>query len=503
MKKILQVVFYSLFGLVFVWVSLQLFFERTTDAFLTSVFDVEEVSVSNEGFKVLYPEPTVTLEPTILSPAVRQRTLNIFEPLVAVDADLNYLPALALSWGRVSEDLWEFKLRKGVKFHDGSDFDADDVLASFERAQEYSDSEMGDLLSSVEEVFAVDQFTVHVKTDNVDPLLLSKLSRLLVINADDVDGDFLVNGTGPYEFDSADAGELSLKRFDGYWGQLPYYATINLGFEVDKNERVSRFLNEDIDLLTFVPADAVSFLESKGVELMSMPSLEVQFLLFNFKNEAFADALKREAFVSAMDKGSFVEIIGTAARPSHQYVSNGVFGFNPDVTNDVYDIDKAKVLAEEAEFVGETIQVHLPLGLSVLGEKVRLQMKEIGVNAIISYLSPEDLMESFDERKADVYFLGYKSESGDASDFFKDVAMSRADFNVGGYSSRSFDSLVRAALSELNEKKRLEFLRKAMAVLDADNFGVPLLEYENIYAVNDFDFQPRIDGFVYFKDLRP
>ncbi len=496
MKKFLQVVFYGVFALAFAWVSLQLFFQRETEAFLASLFSVSEVSVSEESVRIVVAEPAASLEPLSLNAAVRQRTENVYEALVALDSDLSYKPGLALAFGRVSPLVWEFRLRPDVKFHDGSDFGVEDVLASYESARKNGDLKA--LLSGVKKVEAIDQWNLRVTTARPDPLLLSRFAKLLIFPSE---GDFV--GTGPYAIENVSEKELKLVRFADYWGDLPYFREVVLEVAVDKNERVRLFVDGEADLLSFVPFDAVEFLESKGFEVSALPSLEVQFLLLNFDSELFGDLQKRAAFAAAIDQSDLVAAVGGFAREASQFVSNGVFGFNPDLKARVYDEDAARELARESELAGETLEVHLQQGLSVLGEHIRLQMKEVGVNAVISYLANADLLASFAAKEADVYFLGFKAESGDSADFFRDIVVSGADFNLGNYRNSEVDDLIEAAAEELVVEERLGLLREVSARLDEDVFGVPLFEYESLYAAKEgIEFEVRIDGFIDFKSLR-
>ena len=468
MKKFLQVVFYGVFALAFAWVSLQLFFQRETEAFLASLFSVSEVAVSDESVKVIVPDE-VTAE--------RFLEGNVYESLVSLDDDLSFEPGLAVSFGRVSPLVWNFHLREGVKFHDGSSFEAEDVLMSLEE-------------SGIGKVTSKSDFEIVVETAKPDPLLLSRLARMSIRSGEE--------GTGAYRFVDG-----VFERFEGYWGEEPYFARVEMAVFVDKNERVSSFVQDGgAGVLAFVPFDAVDFLSDKGFEVLALPSLEVQFLLLNFQSEVFSDLQKRVAFGAAIDREALVKVVGGFARSAWQFVSSGVFGFNPELKIKEFDLDEAKVLAEESGLKGETITVHLPLGTTVLGEQVRLQMKDVGVGAVISYLAGEDLLASFAEKKADVYFLGYKSESGDGSDFFGDIVKSGVEYNLGNYENEEVDDLIALAAAELNEEERLGDLREIGVMLDEDVFGVPLLEYQNLFSLKGgVKFEPRMDGFVSFKSL--
>lgn len=506
MHKVLKIAGYVMFAIAFGWVSAQLFFQEKTDQFLTSIFSHESQSVSEmEKLRVIYPEDALTLEPTSVHPATRQRLNNIYEPLVAFDRDLNFVPALALSWGLVDELTWEFHLRPEVKFHDGSDFDVDDVVASFDRAKNLPTSELKILTDSIEKIEVVDKQTFRIQTKNPDPILLSQLTNVFILPKEIAESkeDFSPVGTGPYRFRDWEAGELMvLDGFEKYWKGEPKFKRLELLTITEKSKRVNSFLAGEADFLAFVPFDAVNILQKNNFQITGIPSLEVQFLVFNHNSDIFSSSLSREIVSLAIDQNSIVGLVGGSAKPVSQFVSNGVFGFSPDIASHEFDIDKAKELDDSAVISGKTVQLHLPIGLDVLGNEVREKLKNIGVNVIVSYLETDKLLESFEQGKADLYFLGFRAGLGDSGEFLWDIVESGGAFNVGNYSNLEIDKMIVASSLEMDQKKRLQILQKIMMTLDEEFFGVPLFEYQTLYAFNEkVDFEPRIDGFLYFEDL--
>lgn len=502
MKKILQILAYLLFLGVFLWVSAQLFFQRQTDAVLASLFSDEVGGSEMEVLRVMYPDEAFSLEPTSFNPTNRQRLLNVYEPLVAVDRDLNFEPALALSWGRIDDLTWEFRLRPGVKFHDGSDFDVDDVLASFDRAREFEASDLKYIFDSIEKVRKLDEMNLEIVTKRPDPLLIQKVSQVLIFPAEYVKEELMpVLGTGPYVFsDWAPGVEMLLIRNENYWSYVKSkFKEVHLFVSNDKSERVNRFLAGEVDLLAFVPFDAAEVIAGQGFDLTAIPSLELQFLVFNQDSEKFDQREEREAFASAIDRQSLLDVLGAVARPVNQYVSNGVFGYNPDIEVENSDVEK---LIKKVDLGGATVKLHLPIGLDVLGEHVRTQLKGYGVNVVVSYLNYEELNKSFVQGLADVYFLGYKAESGDASEFFQTLIHSKGDFNIANFKNNKIDQKIEVAVENLDPVERLGQLRELMEFVVDDYFGVPLFEYEVLFAyTKDLNFQPRIDGVIYFDQI--
>ncbi len=206
--KILNRIVYFLFIVVFIWIFGQLFFKVEVSNSIQLVKNFifkSDIESSNKitDLRIIYPQYNPSLEPTLADPTTRQSLVNIYEPLIEPDTYLNLTPCLALSYGLIDDYTWEFILRPDVKFQDGSDFEANDVIASIKRAQTYSSSELVTLIDSIEEMKKIDDYTLRIKTKTPDPLLLHKLSSVLIVPSEYENKEILEPvGTGPYEFDS-------------------------------------------------------------------------------------------------------------------------------------------------------------------------------------------------------------------------------------------------------------------------------------------------------------
>lgn len=507
-KKIFEYSFYVLFMLAFLFVAFKLFiggslFENIENKLF--FHGSSEVTQIIKDLRIIYPEEALTLEPTTLNPSARQRLLNIYEPLVKPDHDLKIRPALALSWGLIDDYTWEFKLRPNVVFHDGSKFDANDAAYSVERARSYPNSELAGFFETVDEVKVLDDLDFRIVTKEPDPLILQKLSMVLVVSSE-FGNENLENpvGTGSNRFVSWEKGsKMVLEKFPDYWGKKAKFNTVEIFTVADKNERIKMYVDGGADVLAFVPYDAVSFLQEKKYQIATVPNLEVQFLIFNMKSPLMADLINRRIVSLVVDQNALVEAVGGYAKPVREFVSDGVFGSNPKIVEHEYDIEKAEELAEE-NLKEKTLQIHLPVGLDVLGEHLRTQLDKIGVKAIVSYLEMSDLIKSMQAKKADIYFLGLKADLGDSASFLKDIVYSKGAFNIGGYSSPEVDTLIDSSSYEMDERSRLSDLQKAMSIVtEKDVIGVPLFEYENVYSlVDSLELHPRIDGFIYFDELK-
>jgi len=505
LKKIIKIVGVALFVAVFVGLFMYLFFESGFKN-LYDRFTWEVTSYPVNELKIIEPFPAQGLAPTTFNQFSREILNNVYEPLIRPDRDLNMRPCLAISWGLLDDVTWEFNVRKDVKFHDGSDLDVFDVIGSIDRAKNAKDSELKDLLSTIKEVRRVDVDTIEVETNKPDPLLLQRLSTVYIFP--DGMGEDDVIGTGSYKYYDNKSGErISLKKFDDYWGGKSWFESVYFVSIPDKNLRFNALVDGDGQILSYVPYDLVKNVDLNKFDVESVPSLEVQFLGFNFKSDLFKNSDMRKAVVHVIDSEEFTMYVGDYAHGVKQFVSSGVFGYNPDIKEATYDVEGATELVAQASAIGAEVSVILPVGLDVLGDYLTEKLSKIGLTTYIQYVKSEYLAESLEKMDFDIYFLGFKSELGDASDFLKSIVHTKKEgygqYNFARYSNKEIDGLIEAQEVEMDSEKRLRILQDAMKILVEDEvFGVPLLEYDTLYsAVNWLGFEPRIDGFIYVNDL--
>jgi peptide/nickel transport system substrate-binding protein len=502
LNKILKTIGLLVGIVVFLLLGMYLFFEKQFDEVVDVFTPVDERSEIEE-ITLLEPYPSLGYDPLQFNPFSRQRLNQVYESLIRPDMDLNMESALALSWGLINDTTWEFNIRKNVKFHDGSEMDELDVIDSIDKARFDEKSELSEFLSTIKEIRRVEPYKIEIETIKPDPLLLQRLSTVYVYKMNDETAGYV--GTGPFVWgkDSSDKN-ISLSRFDDYWGGGSSFKIANIRVETDKYKRFDVLNNGGADVLSYVPYDLADQIDLAEFDLVSVPSLEVQFLIFNFESEVFDDVEARRALKSVLDTDEFTGYIGEYAHPVKQFVSSGVFGYNPDIEDPVYD---SSLVGEVEELNGYEVNVILPEGLDVLGEFLTDSFDEVGLGVYIQYVKSEYLVETLTKADFDIAFLGFKSELGDSSDFLKSLAHTSGEeygqFNFANYSNEQVDSLIGEAELEMNVGNRLDLLQEAMSVLVEDDvYGIPLFEYDTLFASAKWvDFEPRIDGFIYINEL--
>lgn len=512
-KKNLTRVAFGLYVLLLFLLGAQLFFGDQMMFFANSFTGTPVEHSSSETLTIAYALPMQSMEPTLFDSVTRSRLVNVYEGLVRTDRNLKVEPAVAVSWGLVDPTTWEFTLRPHVLFHNGTEVRVSDVVESINRARSYSGSQLKNLLSDISDVKGVNDSTLRIITKVPDPLLLNKLAVTYVFPGDSTDLEHPV-GTGPYKFVSWDQdGQFDLNRFEGYWGKKPYYARVVLKTIQDRDDRIEALKNGKVDLLADVPPSAAKTVVSENVRLKTIPSLEVNFLMLNANTGLFSDKVFREAIAYALDRQEFVDIAGGYAQPIHQFVSSGVFGFNPDLKGFDYDLPKAKSLAEpivSQSFEQLTVTLDYAQGSDVVAQYVKDQMKQLGVDVILNSLGGDEFREKLESGSSEMYYLGWRSELGDANDFLQTVVHTRDEeglsgqFNGTSYSSDAVVELIDKSEQDLNARTRLKSLQDAMRILVEDDIaGVPLFETQTIFAYQTkIQFDPRVDGYIYAAEIQ-
>jgi len=215
---------------------------------------------------------------------------DIFDRLVENDANNQLHPALAISWKAVNPTAWEIKLRDGVKFHDGGDFSAEDVVFSLERARNVPNSpaSFAGAMAGIVDITAPGRLTVQIRTARPLPQLIEQISFVFILSRKAATGlstaDFNagkgVIGTGPYKFVEWKPGQsITLKKNDGYWGKKADFENVTLKFIPKDAGRVAALLAGDVDLIDQVPpTNAAQLKADPKIQLFSIGSTRLIYL---------------------------------------------------------------------------------------------------------------------------------------------------------------------------------------------------------------------------------
>lgn len=378
----------------------------------SSLDEKKEVDTIRIGVASLPP----SMDPTIqVGNATIRVHYNIFDTLIFADQDDNYKlkPMLATDWKRIDDYTVELHLRKGVKWHNGDDFTSADVKFTFDRLKKNipGNTLAASLMSSIDHVDIIDDYTCDVVTKTIDPLLEIRLasswgawilpSKYIQEVGDD---QFALKpvGTGPFKVVSYSPEKAVLERFDAYWGEKPYVKTIEYVNYPESSTRITALMTGEADIITQLPADQVALVDSNpGVSAVSLPITNMHVVEFYINGDDPAknpvnDKKFRQALSLAVDRHALVDAFwgGKAVVPhGHQYPEFGDMYF-ADYPEEEYNIDKARQLLAESSYNGQEVTYELRNGYYTFGneaaEAIVDMWKKIGVNCRVVFKEKED-----------------------------------------------------------------------------------------------------------------
>lgn len=324
---------------------------------------------------------------------------HIFDRLVHMDEKQRPIPGLATEWRAVDDTTWEFKLRPGVKFHDGSEFTADDVVATLKRVPWVPNSPSAFTLYTrqIKETIVVDPMTIRFKTEAPFPLMPVYLSTVNIVQrkheqspTSDFNGGRAAVGTGPFKFVEYVPGDrIALARNDAYWGAKPYWARATLKLITNDPARVAALLAGDVQMIEAVPtSDAGKLKTNPSVALARTVSNRIIYLhVDSFRpqtpfatdkagavlpNNPLKDKRVRQAMSKAINRPAIVErLMEGEAIPAGGLLPEGFFGVSPKLKPDAFDPEGARKLLAEAGYPqGFGLTIHGPNDRYVNDEKI-------------------------------------------------------------------------------------------------------------------------------------
>ena len=469
---------------------------------------------------------------------------HIFDKLVQMDADSRMIPGLATSWKTVDPTTWEFKLRKGVKFHDGSELTAEDVAYSIDRVAQIPNSP-GPFVAYTKAIVQkqiVDPYTIRFKTAAPHPLMPNDLSTIYIVSKKVATGlsteDFNTGkatvGSGRFKFVRYVNGDrVELARNDAYWGDKPPYEKVT--FRIVKNEasRVAALLSGDVDAIEQPPIADLPRLKSDP-KFTVTSKISHRVIYFNFDHldrqspfvtgkdgkplakNPFLDLRVRKAISKAINRQAIAErVMEGQATPAGQLVSDKLFGNVPGMKAEPYDPDGAKKLLAEAGYPdGFNLTIHGPSGRYVNDEKivqaVAQMLTRIGIVSKVETAPMAPYSSRASKQEFSFHMVGWGASTGEASSplrsllatFNRDKGLGAV--NWGRYSNPKVDYVIEQALQQVDDENRRAMLQQATR-LAMDDLGIMPVHFQyTIWATKkNVAYTPRTDEYTLAFQFRP
>lgn len=483
-----------------------------------------------------------TLDPHKMNLAVSSMILSYAgDPLISKDPEGNYVPGLAKSWEQSEDGLtWTFKLKEGVKFHDGTPLDADSVKASFERILDPKTKAGAavSMVSQVESISAPAEYTLKIRLKEPYPVFLdyltfSYLAPVKVEAAKEMGDEFGRKPvmTGPWKVASWESGEqVVLERNPDYdWGPSyvhegpPHIRRLVFRIMPDNATRVSALQANEIQIISEVPPINVQQLrEEDRYQLYSYQQLGLTAPLnFNVKKAPFDDPVVREAMSYAIDKDAIVEAaLRNLGEPACGPLPPSIDGYWSGICDYVpgYDPERARQLLSDAgwepgqggtltkngepfEFMAYTLPEDV---YSQTAQLVQKQLEDIGVKMNIQTLELATLVSIVQEGKHQAAFLGWTYSNPDILYLLYHSSQIGSGLNLNHYNDPRLDAMLEDVRTETNEEVRTRLYRDIQKYIMDKRFVIPPM-VSDVYIAT----QPQIkgaevgkDGTLYLSDAR-
>lgn len=459
--------------------------------------------------------------------ATMEINFNIYDGLVDFDENFRITPRLAVSWNNPDQNTWRFSLRQNVKFQNGYNFTSEDVKFSIDFIKQNKSNVLKDLISSIDTVIIVDDYTVDIITKGPSPILPNKLADIPIISKKYFETSNYSKpiGTGPYILNKYDFNEkIILEKFENYWGYKVDIDKVFFYIIENDEERKNKLLLGEIDIAENINPSYINEIEEeKGISIKTISSTTVVYLSFDFREMKNNDSIEiknptsdirvRKAIYHAIDKNSIIKNIRYGfAEPASQFLSPLIFGYNPNIEMLEYNLNESINLLNEAGYEnGFNITLDCPKewydDLEICTE-ITSQLSSI-INIELNPLPLEEYFNKILNRNSSFYIIGWIPTTGDGGEIFDYILRSVDEntgygtYNLGYYSNSSIDNISNKIAITMDPEIRLGYMQKGFETAMNDIACIPLLINVFNYASKDtIDWNPRSDMEIRIENIK-
>ncbi|NOD65620.1 MULTISPECIES: ABC transporter substrate-binding protein [unclassified Ruegeria] len=444
---------------------------------------------------------------------------QMYEPLIIRDTSGAFEPALATDWAPSESDpnVWVFNLRQGVKFHDGADFTAEDVVFSINRAKQ-PNSDMKELINSIVEVRAVDDHTVEIVTDGPNPILPANLTDLFImdkgwteannaVNVQDFEGGEItfatvnVNGTGPYKLVSREPDvKTVMERNEDYWGRDQFPMAISeIIYTPIQNDatRVAAMLSGEVNFLQDMPVQDLDRVNAvDGLVVKQAPQNRVIFFGMNQGGDdieadnvdgknPLADVRVRQAMSKAINRDAIQQVVMRGqSQPAGMIAPPFVNGWTAEMDGESStDVEGAKALLAEAGYPdGFSIRLDCPNDRYINDEGICQaavgMLGQIGITVNLDAKPKAQHFPLITDGKTDFYMLGWGVPTYDSEYIFNFLVHGRESdigtWNGTGYHNDELDAKIKSLASNTDLVARDQAIAEIWRVVQDEQLYIPI-----------------------------
>ena len=463
------------------------------------------------------------LDPKYLKGRETQNALRlVFDGLYHRDNNMQIIPWLATSYENPDELTWRFKLREGVKFHNGNDFKANDVKFTIERLME--DDSQWSTRNFVDKVEVVDDYTVDIVTQDPYAAFMTRVVLWHMTDEEyfnEVGADGFADtpiGTGPFKFvEWIKDEQLVFEANSDYWGGAPKIKMVVFKPIPETATRIAALETGDVDLVAAVSPEYVDQ-APEGIEVVTIPGTRAFYLGMNVNIEPFDDVRVRQAMNYAVDVQSIIDnILNGLARKIDNPLLPEAFGYAATPVYS-YDPEKAKSLLAEAGYPdGFEMEIDTQPPLKEMAEALAGQLSEVGITAKVNVLEKAALYAKYEPGFSQAFLTSWGNSEADADGMLSkqfhskrygcDLLATEGDTGHGdaekgcyytGYGNAEVDAAIEAGARTVDPEKRKAQYYNALTIIVEEPPWVFLYNPSEIYAYNNWvqDWMPRSDALI-------
>lgn len=460
------------------------------------------------------------LDPALVDDAESVRVIsNIYEGLLQYAKDsVDIKPCLAKSWD-ISEDglSYTFHLRDDVKFHDGSEFNAEAVKFNIDRqlpGQKTEDMPYAEAVYGVvKDVEVLDKYTVKINLKSKCTPFLSNLAMSL--GAPMVSPKALQEsnnnlnehpvGTGPYKFVRWDKSQnVVLVKNDNYWGEKA--KTTNLVFKLisDHSARAVALTNGEVDIISGVDVNVVDQIKNGGCKVFDNEGMNIFYTAFNTTSPTFKDSKLRRAVVQAINVPEMTETLTKGyGTPATSILPTFVDGYDESIKQAPYDPEAAKKTLSEAGVTNVHFITHTGPGAQETAEAIQGYLKKIGVNCTIDSYDWTTYKDKTKNGDYDMCYYGWVGDNGDPDNFLNILSVSDYTINVSRYNNPDYNAGIKKGLEAPRGEERNKIYTDLEKMQAEDAVLLPLWHKRALagYRPNINNFSEHATGTIPFKDI--
>jgi peptide/nickel transport system substrate-binding protein len=483
-----------------------------------------------------------------------QFSQHVFEGLVGTDASMRATPRLAIGWDKVTDTLWRFRLRPDVVFHDGTPFTARDVVYSFCRVPNVANSPglYRPYTASVRHIRTPDPLTVEIETQGPAPFLPDDLSNIAIISARAAGAPAEITydtttcgitewpatsafnavgpvavGTGPFRLVSFTPNqEAELARNERHWGPRPAHDRVVMRVLGNTGARTAAMLSGSVDLIERPPVENLDRLRATpGLTLVEAPSANLIYMSFDQQlqpspavttadgRNPFKDVRVRQAVSMAINREAIVaRILGGHAHPASQMAAPMVFGHNPAIPVERFDPEAARRLLAEAGFPnGFRLTLHTPNGRYqsdvAVAQAIAQMLTRIGIETQVESVAPSIYFTNATNQRYSFFLAGVGANMAEALMLLRALGHSRTpefgSLNRGRYANPELDALIAEGLRTLDDARREDIARRAVALFTRDRGVLPIYQETTMWAMRrGLILEGRADQMLLAQEVR-